>query len=135
MTRWVIPALVVLAACAGRPEAVPRASPPGRLVAALDGLCEAIGLAGRGSGDQARRVFEDRTHAFLHELAADGSDAAPEPTGSLLEAKERAEAAFARPGPIDPAITQLLVDVDQATRDLARNLGMPLPPPCRGAVA
>ncbi|HEX2030609.1 MAG TPA: hypothetical protein VHL78_04305 [Actinomycetota bacterium] len=132
-----VPALLVvaLAACGGEPEARPDPSPAPRLAAALDGLCRAVGLASEGDVDGAGRLFQDRTHAYLHELADRGSDAAPEPTGRLLEGKERAEAAFAGPGPSDPVIVQYLVDIDQAAREVARELGMALPPPCRGVVA
>lgn len=137
MTRLTLLAVsaVTLAACGGKPEAGPAASPPPRLAAALEGLCRAVGLAGEGNVEEAGRVFEDRAHAYLHELAARGAEVAPEPTGRMLEAKERAEAMFANPASSDPATVQYLIDADQAAREVARELGMARPPPCRGAVA
>lgn len=128
-------AAVTLAGCGGEAETQPDASPPAPLAEALDGLCRALGLVGEGNVDEAARVFEDRAHVYIHELAAEGAEVAPEPTGRLLEAKDRAEAVFAHAPQTDPAVAQHLVDLDQAAREVARKLGLALPPPCRGAVA
>lgn len=137
MTRLTIVAVaaVTLAACGGERQTRPAASPPARLAEALDGLCRAVGLVGEGNVDEAGRVFQDRAHPYLHELAADGAEVAPEPTGRLLEAKDRAEAVLADAVQADPAVVQYLVDLDQAAREVARKLGMALPPPCPGTVA
>jgi hypothetical protein len=59
--------------------------------AAVQGLCEAETLASGGLVGEARRVFQDQSHAYLHELAAQLQERDRALAAQLLEAKQRVE--------------------------------------------
>jgi hypothetical protein len=84
-------AVVMLStACGGDEEgAVDQRS---RAQVAVEGLCEAEQLASGGQPAEARETFQDRSHAFLHELAADLQESNRPLATQLLEAKQEVEA-------------------------------------------
>ena len=88
--------MVVLAAsCTGSEEEPP--PPTGQSTgpqAAIEGLCEAETLAAGGLQEEARQVFQDRSHAYLHELAAQLEEPDRELAGQLLKAKQEVEVAL-----------------------------------------
>jgi hypothetical protein len=97
---------------------------PAELTAALDGLCRAEDLARAGDLLAARTTFEDRAHAYLHELAAAAEDRARTEVGRLLEAKNSVESSFQdRDAPAEVAVR--LSTLEAATRDVARAVGTP----------
>jgi hypothetical protein len=116
-------------------EATPEASPPTEHQTAFQGLCRTFQLVNEGRLDEAERVYKDRAHGYLHEIAIKGLDAVPGPTAALLEAKRIVDESLNGPRPPDPALLQALFDIQQAFRDLSRELGQPVPRPCAGAAA
>lgn len=105
--RWItsltLACALVLPACGSEP-----AGPGGELGTALEGLCEARRLAGRGLVGGAETVFQDRAHAYLHELARETARTNREAAGRLLEAKQLVEQAFGQPA--EPRIVAHLLD-------------------------
>lgn len=109
------------------------AAAPADLTLALAGLCRAAESARAGDLFEAQRTFENRSHAFLHELAAMGQDRARTAVARVLEVKQRVEAALGPGGGSRPAdVEALLLDLESATRELAGALGTPAPR-CGGA--
>ena len=92
-------ALVGLAACGGADgETASSAGGLGdRLQTAAQGLCDALGLANDGDVPGASEAFENRSHAFLHELADRLGRTDRAAAAELLEAKQVVEAALADP--------------------------------------
>lgn len=120
-------AMLLAGACTG-PSRGSTSAPPTQLTAALDGLCRAEDLARAGDLLAARTTFEDRAHAYLHELAARAQERDRESVGRLLEAKNRVESAFQSPGGGSPAeVAARLATLEAATRDVAEALGTPAP--------
>jgi hypothetical protein len=127
-------AVVVLAstACTGRSRGSTTPAPT-ELTAALDGLCRAEDLARAGDLPGARTTFEERSHAYLHVLAAEAEGRARTEVGRLLEAKNRVESAFRTGGGGTSAeVAARLVTLEAATRDVAAAVGTPAPR-CGGA--
>ncbi|HZA27503.1 MAG TPA: hypothetical protein VE915_07655 [Actinomycetota bacterium] len=62
--------------------------------AAVTGLCEAQSLASGGGLDEARQVFQDQSHAYLHQLAAELQERDRSLAAELLEAKQQVERAL-----------------------------------------
>jgi len=122
-------AMLLAGACAGPGRG---STPlPAELATALDGLCRAEDLARAGDLLAARTTFEDRTHGYLHELAAGAEGEARAEVGRLLEAKNRVESAFqTQANPSDVAAR--LNTLESATRDVAAAVGTPAPE-CGGA--
>jgi hypothetical protein len=82
---------VLAAACTGSDEkgsSPPQAAGP---QVAVEGLCEAETLASGGELGEARRVFLDQSHAYLHELAAQLQERDRALAAQLLEAKQEVE--------------------------------------------
>jgi len=95
--RRVIVALgvVVLAAsCTGTEEKPAPTAGQSRTQVAVEGLCEAETLAAGGLQDEAQQVFQDQSHAYLHELAAQLQERDRALAGQLLEAKQEVEVAL-----------------------------------------
>jgi hypothetical protein len=88
----VLVAVVMLStACGGRDEEEV-ADQRSRAQVAVEGLCEAEQLASAGQAVEARGTFQDRSHAFLHELAADLQESNRLLATQLLQAKREVEA-------------------------------------------
>jgi hypothetical protein len=122
--RWItsltLACALLLPACGSEP-----AGPGGELGTALDGLCEARRLAERGLVGDAETAFQDRAHAYLHELARETSGTDRKAAARLLEAKQLVEQAFAEPA--EPRmLARLLDDLRHRTAEAA---GIP-PPAC-----
>lgn len=101
---------------------------PAELNVALDGLCRAEELAREGDVFEARRTFQNQSHAFLHELAARGNERARAAVARMLEAKQRVEAALGPEGNEAPAeVAGLLRNLEVATRDVSSALGTTAP--------
>jgi hypothetical protein len=115
--RWITLALacaLVLPACGSEGAA----GPGGELGAALDGLCEARQLAERGLVGDAETAFQDRAHAYLHELAREAARTDRKAAARLLEAKQLVEQALAEPA--EPRIlARLLDDLRERTAEAA----------------
>ncbi len=111
---------LVLAACGSEPT-----GPGGELGTALEGLCESRRLAGRGLVGDAETAFQDRAHAYLHELARETARTDREAAGRLLEAKQLVEQAFAEPAE-PPMLARLLEDLRDRTAAAAGSA----PPAC-----
>ena len=88
--------IVVLAAsCTGSEEKrAPTAAQSREPQVAIEGLCEAETLAAGGLQSEARRVFQNRSHTYLHELAAQLEERDRVLAGQLLEAKQEVEVAL-----------------------------------------
>lgn len=124
-------ALVVGIACDRGPE--PAASPD-PLDAAFVGLCQAEALAADGDVEGARRVFFDRSHEYLHVLAAEAQEEDPRAVGTLLERKERVEASLREEEP-DPGLPAMLAELREAMAATARVRGLEPPEGCPGEAA
>ena len=124
--RLMAVALLLAGACTGAGRG--STSAPAELIAALDGLCRAEDLARAGDILGARTTFEDRAHAYLHELVAGAENEARTEVGRLLEAKNRVESAF-RTGSEENAgeVAAGLETLEAATRDVAAAMGTPAP--------
>jgi hypothetical protein len=88
--------IVVLAAsCTGNEEKrAPTAAQSREPQVAIEGLCEAETLAAGGLQSEARGVFQNQSHAYLHELAAQLEERDRVLAGQLLEAKQEVEVAL-----------------------------------------
>jgi hypothetical protein len=106
-----------------------------RLREAAQGLCEAEALARGGELDAARARFYDRSHVFLHEMAALVTERDPQIVAALLEAKQRLESALERTPDVgaDPdgaEVADLFAEVGSALGAAARAAGL-AEPVCR----
>jgi hypothetical protein len=61
---------------------------------AVEGLCEAETLASGGLLSEARRVFQDQSHAYLHTLAAQLQERDRALAAQLLETKQEVESSL-----------------------------------------
>jgi hypothetical protein len=115
--RWItsltLACALVLPACGSDPT-----GPGGELGTALEGLCEARRLAERGLVGDAETTFQDRAHAYLHELARETARTDREAAGRLLEGKQLVEQAFAEPAE-PPILARLLEDLRHRTAEAA----------------
>lgn len=110
-------AVTVLAACTGsdgKGSSPPQASSP---QVAVEGLCEAETLAAGGLQSEARRVFQNQSHAYLHELAAQLEERDRVLAGQLLEAKQEVEVALQ--GGSDPETLALRIGALRAVVESA----------------
>jgi hypothetical protein len=82
---------VLAAACTGSDGKRSSQPQPSRPEVAVQGLCEAEELSSGGQVDEARTVFLDESHAYLHELAAQLQEGNRALAGQLLEAKQEVE--------------------------------------------
>jgi hypothetical protein len=121
-SRWItlLSLIFTLAACGSDRTA----GPGGDLGTALDGLCEASMLSARGLVRDAESEFQDRAHAYLHELARETAETDREAAALLLEAKQRVEQAFAEP-PEPEDLARLLDELRERTAEAA---GISAPP-------
>jgi hypothetical protein len=86
-------------------------------------LCEARMLASRGLIRDAEAEFQDRAHAYLHELAGETTETDRQAAARLLEAKQLVEQSFANP--TEPRVLAgLLRDLRDRTAEAA---GTPAP--------
>ena len=125
-------AAALLAACAptspdastaGTPSPAATASKPPVLAA----LCDAASAAPQDP-EAARATFFQRAHERLHELARAVADGGQRSTaGTLLQAKERVEAAFEGASPA-PDLTARLTRLIDATRAALDADGQAAPP-------
>jgi hypothetical protein len=111
--------LVVLAsACTGTDQKADSPAPRSRgPQAAVTGLCEAQSLASGGGLDEARQVFQDESHAYLHQLAAELQERDRSLAAELLEAKQQVERALQAGGDaelLSDLISRLRVVVEAA---------------------
>jgi hypothetical protein len=126
-------AIFLLAGACGPSGGSATTAAPADLTVALAGLCRAAEHARSEDLFEARRTFQNQSHAFLHELAAMGSGEARAAVARLLEAKQRVEMALGPGGSATPAeVGKLIGELEAATRDLAGQLGTPAPR-CGGA--
>lgn len=132
MTAIGVGLALLAAACAGPSEGSTNAAAPADLTAALAGLCRAADQARAGDLLGARRTFQNRAHAFLHELAGRADEQARPAVARLLQAKQRVETRLGRVGETPAEVEVLLVELETATRELAGALGTPAPR-CGGA--
>lgn len=111
--------IVVLAAsCTGSEEKrAPTAAQSRGPQAAVEGLCEAETLAAGGLQSEARRVFQNQSHAYLHELAAQLEQRDRVLAGQLLEAKQEVEVALQ--GGSDPETLALRIGALRAVAESA----------------
>ena len=91
--------------------------------AAVTGLCEAQSAASGGGVDEARQVFQDQSHAYLHQLAAELRERDRSLAADLLEAKQQVERAFQAEG--DPELlTDLIVRLRAVVETALASMGM-----------
>lgn len=111
--------IVVLAAsCTGSEEKrVPTAAQSSGPQVAIEGLCEAETLAAGGLQSEARRVFQNQSHAYLHELAAQLEERDRVLAGELLEAKQEVEVALQKGS--DPETLSLRIGALRAVMESA----------------
>ena len=73
--------------------------------------------------DEARRVFQDQSHAYLHQLAAELQERDRSLAAELLEAKQQVERAFQAEG--DPELmTDLITRLRQVVEAGLASMGM-----------
>jgi hypothetical protein len=92
--------------------------------AAVEGLCLAQAAAADRDVDQARRMFQDRAHSPLHEIAADVGAKDRGAEGDLLVAMQRVEADLSPAGEGE-TLDEDLGDLIQATTTALDELGIP----------
>jgi hypothetical protein len=91
--------------------------------AAITGLCEAQSLASGGGVGEARQVFQDESHAYLHQLATELQESDRSLAAELLEAKQQVERAFQAEG--DPELlTDLITKLRQVVEAGLASIGM-----------
>jgi hypothetical protein len=129
MALWLGLVSVVAAGCRASEPAAGSQSPEARqLQAASQGLCDAQVLISDGKISEAADVFEDRTHAYLHELAEEVQDVDRAIAAELLEAKERLEVALDAPQASDPAAVAVsIAELQRALADAAAAVDLPRP--------
>jgi hypothetical protein len=119
-----VAALLATGCGPGRPPVGPTA-----LDRAADAICAATDAARRGDLGEAERVFEDRAHASLHDLAERAARRDRAAAGQLLQAKQRVEAAFAAEA--DPEeLADLLIALRSKMVEAGRSIGTRLAPEC-----
>lgn len=100
-----------------------------RLQVAAEGLCDAEVLALDGQIEAARTRFFDRSHSYLHELAALATERDPGAAASLLEAKQRLEETLKGTlggGDVSPAeVARQIAAVLDGLRRAAVAVGLP----------
>ena len=102
--RSTLLAITVLAATSCTSDGSPSGRSPSRVTV---GLCAAATAARAGDATEARRIFFDRAHDPLHELAAAVGEQDRSAAARLLEAKEAVEAGLETGG------ADLADDLDQ----------------------
>ena len=137
LTRILILAATMVAAssCGGDGgDASAQPSADERLAAASQGLCDALELAEADDVTGAGREFEDRVHAYLHDLAAQLSTFDRPAAGELLEAKQRVEEALRGTSPDAAEVHALIADLQRELADAADAAGLQ-PSPCEEVLA
>ena len=125
MSRLVVfPVILVVASACSSGNAAGGPTQEERLADASRGLCDALLEAERGDVAAASRVFQDRVHAYLHDLARRLSDFDRVAAGELLEAKQRLEAAL-RDGSGAETVRDLILGLQRELADAARAAGLP----------
>jgi hypothetical protein len=90
---------------------------------AVTGLCEAQSLASGGGLEESRQVFQDQSHAYLHQLAAELQERDRSLAAELLEAKQQVERAFQAEA--DPELlTDLIVQLREVVEAALASMGM-----------
>jgi hypothetical protein len=87
-------AILAVSCTQGEEKRPPRVQGSQDPQAAVEGLCEAETLASGGLVGEARRVFQNQSHAYLHELAAQLQDRDRSLAAELLQAKQRVESSL-----------------------------------------
>ncbi|HEV2071778.1 MAG TPA: hypothetical protein VGR26_18490 [Acidimicrobiales bacterium] len=114
----------VSAACGGGDQGPDQST--GRYGNTHQALCQASEAARRGDAEAAERVFFDRAHQPLHQLAAEVSDIDRTVAARLHEAKAATEA-----GLNGDDNAEALARLTDATRASLEAIDHPTPPPCR----
>lgn len=119
----------VLGACGGVAQSKAVVERPGtKLVAAL---CDAAGKASAGDRVAAGKVFFDRAHQPIHELAAANfADPGRTAAAHLLETTQRVEADLGDRG-VTERLAEDLTAVADAVVAIPTPPGQSTPPPCR----
>lgn len=121
MLRWLVAVLLVFSACGGDASkpATDQESPYDELVG---DLCESLSLATDGDVTGAQRVFEDRVHGPLHDLAADVQEVDRGAAADLLVAKNAVEQRF-EATPEQAGVTKDLRSLSEAVGRSVEALG------------
>ncbi|MBW3548955.1 MAG: hypothetical protein KY452_12610 [Actinobacteria bacterium] len=114
----------VSAACGGGDQGPDQST--GRYGSTYEALCQASEAARQGDAEAAERVFFDRAHQPLHQLAAEVSDIDRTVAARLHEAKAATEA-----GLNGDDNAEALARLTDATRASLEAIDHPTPPPCR----
>ncbi len=119
-------AVVMLSTGCGGGDEEEAADQRSRAQVAVDGLCEAEEVASAGEAAEARGIFQDRSHAFLHELAADLQESNRLLATQLLQAKQEVEAGLqtgGEPRLLASRISSLRAVVESSLAILGRPVG------------
>ena len=113
--------------CAGRGSRGASSDPEQRrMTDAGRALCEAASSAREGNVGEAERLFQDRVHAYLHDLADRLSTFDRQAVGDLLVAKQQVEAALgSSPDPGD--VADLLEELGVALAAAGEEAGLTAP--------
>lgn len=130
--RWAVAALavsvvitvVVVAVLAAGDDTNRNAAPRGRLAPLHAGICATRHAGARGDFAEARRLFANRAHAALHDLAATAATRDRMAAARLLEAKEAVERDLAEASP------ELVPDLDRLISATGTAAGQAAPPAC-----
>jgi hypothetical protein len=122
MRTWATALVALSAACAGQ---VPGDHPVRPEQAAFQALCGAEEAALAGNLPEARRLFFDRSHAYLHELADRVAKGDRAVAASLLEAKERVESLIESRDPQE--LADALVVLQRSMREAFRVVHLDYP--------
>jgi hypothetical protein len=139
VTRRIVPALLLslaLVACAPDVEGPSAALDQAEalpLKLAYQGLCDARAIAESGDMWGASDIFQSRSHAYLHEVAAKVQAVDREVAARLLQAKQAVEAQLATPDTANPQlVVASLSTLETALGDSAESLELTRPV-CGGA--
>ena len=112
---------LTLGACGNGDQSAADVRSDSALRDAVGSLCTARDDVARSTGE-GRRVFEDEAHAALHEIARRVTPKDRVVAASLLEAKQRVEAAFATeaaPSPLTKLLSELIKEANLALEELS----------------
>jgi hypothetical protein len=125
-----LPILLVVAllatACDGQEPAGASEAEVAEFRAAVDGLCQTASSLGQNKVSQALQIFGDRTHGYLHELAADLEERDRPLAARLLETKQAVEIALRDPSFYGrPEIARRFRDLHNILLRAAKVMGLP----------
>jgi hypothetical protein len=117
---------LLAAACDGQEPAGASDAEAAEFRAAVDGLCQTASSLGQNKVSEALKIFGDRSHAYLHELADDLAKRDRAAAAKLLETKQAVEIALRDPSFYGrPEIARRFRDLHNTLLRAAKVMGLP----------